>query len=166
MATHPLRADSDGDTYYDFDEANRASSPCGPDHPPYHLLPKMTLLGQATLDFVAASNAWPTDPQEIQILNLGGGDLNWTAQASDPWITLGAASGGDLSTLPIGVNPAGLAPGHYSGSVTITGVNGAGSGEGIGPGSETATIVVSLDMLPPKQADLLFPFISSLNASR
>ncbi len=63
-------------------------------------------------------------PQGIDITNNGNTVLNWTAEASESWIILSAASGSTpvsgVSALNIGVDLTGLASGNYSGTVSIS----------------------------------------------
>ena len=66
-----------------------------------------------------ASGAVPA-AQNIQITNSGSGTLAWTATASQPWLTLSAASGTAPSTLSVSVSPAALSAGNYTGTVQIT----------------------------------------------
>jgi hypothetical protein len=46
--------------------------------------------------------------------------LNWSASTSDPWIQVDISSGGDGARINVAVDPTGLAPGDYSGTVTIS----------------------------------------------
>lgn len=77
--------------------------------------------------------------QTISINNSGGSVLNWTVTANQPWIALGAASGTAPSTLLVGVNTLGLAPGNYSGAITIAAA---------GATNTPQTAAVSLTVLP------------------
>jgi uncharacterized protein (TIGR03437 family) len=54
-------------------------------------------------------------PQTVSVSNGGGGVLTWSASASSAWITLAAASGG----LTVSINPAGLAPGQHTGTISV-----------------------------------------------
>ena len=65
--------------------------------------------------------------QSIAIYNQGSAPLSWTATANAPWIVLGSASGLTPASLAISMNARGLAPGTYTGTVTITvpGVSGS-----------------------------------------
>ena len=73
------------------------------------------------LDFrVRAGTAAPV--QWLRIENTGGGVLNWTAGAAvtvASWLTISPASGTAPANLQVNVNPAGLSPGSYAGSITI-----------------------------------------------
>ncbi|MBZ5522585.1 MAG: DUF1080 domain-containing protein, partial [Acidobacteriia bacterium] len=59
-------------------------------------------------------------PVTVNISDLGGGVVNWSAASNAPWLTLSATSGTAPSTLNAQVNIAGLAIGTYSGSITVT----------------------------------------------
>jgi uncharacterized protein (TIGR03437 family) len=73
------------------------------------------------LDFrVRAGTSAPV--QWLRIENTGGGTLNWTAGAAvsvGSWLTILPASGTAPANLQVSVNPAGLSPGSYAGSITI-----------------------------------------------
>jgi hypothetical protein len=45
--------------------------------------------------------------------------LTWEANVSDAWIRLSAASGVTPSDVAVTLDPTGLAPGHYTGSITV-----------------------------------------------
>jgi len=79
------------------------------------------------LDYTDAQCAILT-PQDVDIANSGTAVLDWTAVTDEGWITLSAASGsapasGD-SSLSVGTDPDGLAPGQYSGTVRISAASG------------------------------------------
>ncbi|MBI4839219.1 MAG: hypothetical protein HY806_08810 [Nitrospirae bacterium] len=89
--------------------------------------------------------------QNVEVSNTGTGTLNWTASASDSWITLSQTSG---STLPsqaaiinVGINLAGLLAGTYSGTVTVMAESGV-----------TEVVSISLTVTPP-------PAVLSVNPS-
>jgi hypothetical protein len=144
LGSNPTRADSDGDTYYDHEEAAANSDPCGPDHPVDHSQPKLTLVGLARTNLVALEDEPMTSSKPLIILNLGAGLLNFTAEASDPWITLDQKKGAAPSELMIGADPQGMKPGRYQGTVTIH----SESSERKGTLPESKTIQVELEVLP------------------
>jgi hypothetical protein len=74
----------------------------------------------SALDFSALAQAPAPAMEEIGVINRGDLPLNWTAAASHPWIQLNATSGTAPSMLGVRIQE-GLAPGDYSGTVTITG---------------------------------------------
>jgi uncharacterized protein (TIGR03437 family) len=73
------------------------------------------------LDFrVRTGTAAPV--QWLRIENAGVGTLNWTAGAAvtvGSWLTISPPSGTAPANLQVSVNPAGLSPGSYAGSITI-----------------------------------------------
>ncbi len=75
--------------------------------------------GAASLKFDTATGG-PLPP--TQNLALTGSGVAWQATTSQPWIKLGATSGTAPSSLGIGVDPAGLAAGTYTGTVTLASV--------------------------------------------
>ncbi len=158
IKSNPLHADSDGDGYYDSEEAEWGTDVCGSEHPPYHAGPKLTLVGMSTLEFTAASNQSGVSSQEILLFNFGGGTLDWSASASEPWITLGSESGSGMFSLPISVDLTGLTTGHYTGTVTIRSLSTLTRTihSQAAAAQEAATIDVKLDVLPPKDFSCIF----------
>ncbi len=69
--------------------------------------------------------------QQVSITEAAGGALSWSAGASTTsggnWLTATPATGNAPSTLTVGVNTTGLAPGTYLGQVTITAAGADGS---------------------------------------
>jgi hypothetical protein len=152
LMSNPINADSDGDGYYDGEEVDWATDLCGPEHPPYHTGPKLTLVGWSELEFAVASNQTIVAEQDLFILNLGGGTLEWAATASEPWILLSSEGGSGQSTLSIGVDQSGLDTGHYTGTITLANLSeraDAGRHQAAAE-REVATIDVSLNVLAPK----------------
>jgi hypothetical protein len=152
LMSNPINADSDGDGYYDNEEVDWETDVCGPEHPPSHTSPKLTLVGMREYEFVAASNQLVVAPQDLLIFNFGGGTLDWSATASEPWITLGSEGGSGQSTLSIGVELNGLDEGYYTGTITLVNLSTrAAAGPSTADASrEIATIDVSLRVLPAK----------------
>jgi hypothetical protein len=70
----------------------------------------------------------PATPQTFSISNTGGETLIWSVSADQPWITLSQTSGTNSGTVTIGVNTAGLSPGSYSGTITVTSNGGSKTG--------------------------------------
>ena len=125
---------------------------------PYHKEPKLVIVNTNTVNFEAATNYAPVQTESIQILNFGGGNLVWSANASQPWIVLSSLSGIENDDLIIGVNTAGLRPGSYSGSVTILRQPSLASPEAISAIQEQVTIPVELVLLPDKETRVYLPF--------
>jgi hypothetical protein len=152
LRSNPLNADSDGDGYYDNEEVDWQTDVCGPEHPPYHTAPKLTLVGSSELEFTVTGNQLIIAPQSLYIFNFGGGTLEWSATASEPWIALGSEGGSGQSTLSIGVDPNGLTRGHYTGTITLVNLSAQAAAERNRAAAEReiATIDVSLEVLAPK----------------
>ncbi len=75
-------------------------------------------------DAVVGSN--PAD-QSLDITNLGGGTLDWSASNLTAWLSLDPASGTAPSTVTLSVNTGGLTPGVYEDTITVTGVGATNS---------------------------------------
>jgi len=88
------------------------------------------LIPQTGLTFFAVQGGGPTAPQFFNILNTGLGQMRWTVTASTlsggPWLSEFPASGVSDAASPLvpavrlDVNPQGLAPGIYAGTVQVT----------------------------------------------
>jgi len=61
-----------------------------------------------------------TNHQEVLISNAGAGILNWTAAQDVSWLKVGPPSGTGGAALNVGVNPAGMSTGTYTGTVTVS----------------------------------------------
>ena len=86
----------------------------------------------SNLFFSATPGSNSTVAQSLNISNSGGGTLNWTATANQPWITLSSASGTGPQILAVGTSVAGLAPGTHTGAVTVSAPDAAVSVQTIG----------------------------------
>ena len=89
--------------------------------------PPSLSVGPSDLSFQVLAGAAAPPAQSLRIENTGGGTLSWTATAetaSGNWLavsaTLGNVSAGAPATVQINVNPAGLAAGSFSGSITVS----------------------------------------------
>jgi uncharacterized protein (TIGR03437 family) len=84
------------------------------------------LLSQTSLVFQAVEGGGAEPPQIFGVLNTGGGTLDWSAQASDGWISISPSSGrSDAATrqiplITVSVDPTGLSTGFYIGLVRVT----------------------------------------------
>ncbi len=76
-------------------------------------------LNRAALNFGAGTGS-TTAAQSVLITSSGTGTLNWTGIPSAAWITTAPSNGTGAAKIAIGVNPAGLGPGTYSGTVAFT----------------------------------------------
>ena len=59
-------------------------------------------------------------PAQLQVADVGGGTLNWTAKSDSTWLTVSPASGPAPGTITVQANTTGLAIGNYTGHVTVT----------------------------------------------
>ena len=160
LGSFPLTADSDGNGFYDGEEWSQLGAVCGPDAPLKHGQPKLLISGLSILNFTQAVNVGKSKPLLIHLLNFGAGDLAWNAQGSAPWITLDQTSGSGFGTLAVNVDARGLAPGHYSGLVTISsGARGSTTRAATDAAAETATVAVEFDVLPVKQLQIALPLM-------
>jgi hypothetical protein len=75
--------------------------------------------------------------QMVQVTNVGGGTLIWSASADQPWIKVSPSSGATPSTVAVSVSVTGLTAGSYSGRITIT-----------APGAQPVIVVVTLTLTP------------------
>ena len=80
-----------------------------------------------TLTFTVPEGSSAPPAKQITIDNKGGETLDWTASATQPWLSLDANSGTAPSTINVTVDPTGLSPGTYHDTITIsaTGVSGS-----------------------------------------
>jgi len=93
-------------------------------------VPQTILIPQSGLTFFAVQGGGPTAPQFFNILNTGLGQMRWTISAATlsggPWLTEFPANGVSDAASPLvpavrlDVNPQGLAPGIYAGTVQVT----------------------------------------------
>ncbi len=91
----------------------------------------------AGLAFKAQQNGAAPPAQTIDIRNMGGGAMTWTAAKTQTWLTLNAASGAAPSQVLASV-AAGLPTGTYSDTVTITAPGAQGS-----PAQVSVSVTVS-----------------------
>ncbi len=92
-------------------------------------LPTLTR-NPSVLSFSAVQNGPSPAAQALTIANTGPGTLTWTASSNTPWLILNnasSASGTNLGSISVRVNPAGLSVGTHSGLITIVGASAANS---------------------------------------
>ncbi len=92
------------------------------DYTPAEGLPQIHLDRQS-LTFGALPNHTSPPAQTIAIANKGTGFLNWTAQQNQGWIECAPTNGNNSATLTVSVNPDGLNPGTYMGTIAISAPN-------------------------------------------
>jgi uncharacterized protein (TIGR03437 family) len=107
-------------------------------------------LGTASdhLPFASAAGG-PAILSEVQVTNLEGGTISYTATSTVPWLVLSGTSGSATSSTPgrqvFSVNPIGLATGTYHGGITFQN------------GSQTVTVPVILAVSPAAQSIAVIP---------
>ena len=156
--TDPLKADSDFDGFYDAEEMEWGTDPCGAsDQPPYHQQPKLVLMGPAALTFVSSVNAGPAPSEGLAVWNGGTGLLDWTAVSDASWLVLNANPDGDTGSLVLSADPSGLTPGTYTAEITIMSRLPAVQQEAGQPSNETIVLPVTFTVLPPKEFAIFLP---------
>jgi hypothetical protein len=84
-----------------------------------------------TLSFTGVAGGSNPAPRTLTVSNLGGGTINWTASANQPWLAAAPAAGTAPSSISVSVSTAGLTPGSYNGTVTVTAPGVSGSPKAI-----------------------------------
>lgn len=77
----------------------------------------------AAFNFIVHPNAPAPAPKLLYVRTTGGGSMDFqvSAVSDGNWLQAGPAlAGASPATLEVGVNAAGMAPGHYQGTITIT----------------------------------------------
>jgi hypothetical protein len=74
----------------------------------------------AILSFTAIAGGANPDPQKFEVADLQGGNIAYTAAASEPWISLVNASGTTDDSVTVSVNITGLAADTYVDTVEVT----------------------------------------------
>lgn len=134
---HPEQPDTDGDGANDSVEV-AAGSDCA-DNTSLPQSPDLAI-GPTTLAFTDQVGGPAPDARGIEIANVGGGVLAWSADADSAWITLSPQTGTGTAVVEVSVDTSGLAPGEYEGAVTISG--------GPATANSPQTVTVELTLLP------------------
>lgn len=103
-------------------------------------------LNRAKLYFGGLETGIHTGAQEVWVHNSGDGTLNWQAGDNAAWLTCSPASGTNNGIITVSVNPSGLAPGVYTGTISITDANASNSPQTV---SVTLTIKPGSQDMPP-----------------
>jgi len=74
----------------------------------------------ANASFSILSGMGNAAPQSVDITTSGAGAVRWSAIPNQPWLTVSPPSGSGGQAISLGVNAGSLAPGNYSGTVTIS----------------------------------------------
>jgi outer membrane protein assembly factor BamB len=73
-----------------------------------------------SLSFASQSGGATAPAQPVAITNAGSGTLGYTVTSDAPWLTATPATGTAPATLSVSTDQAGLAPGAYTGHLTVT----------------------------------------------
>jgi hypothetical protein len=79
-------------------------------------------LNHNELYYGATTSGLVTSSQRLLINNSGTGTLQWNIAADATWISLTPHSGTGPGIVSVIVNPSGLSPGTYSGTITVTAI--------------------------------------------
>ena len=96
---------------------------------------------------ISGNTVTTTGPQQVLIDNGGGGTLEWTAEVDVSWLICTPAFGTLSSIITISVDPTGLTPGNYEGTISISGSNATNSPQ-----------TVSVSLTVKTQAQDMAPF--------
>lgn len=77
-------------------------------------------INPAELDFSAVISGPVTGPQKVNILNNGGGTLNWSAASDSAWLSCTPTSGTGDGIISVSVEPSGLSVGSFTGTISIS----------------------------------------------
>jgi hypothetical protein len=91
-----------------------------------------------SLSFTAQQGGANPAPKSVQVTNVGGGTLTWSASASAAEWLVSPRSGGAPGSFAVAPSISGLAPGTYRGTVTVT-----ASGAQQSPATVQLTLTVS-----------------------
>jgi hypothetical protein len=108
-------------------------------------------ISSSSLSFTSIQGGGSPPPLSLGISNSGGGTETWSAAASQPWVVLGETSGTAPSALSVSVNPAGLNPGNYAATITVTATGASNSPQAIAVNltvSPASVVVSSLAFSP------------------
>jgi uncharacterized protein (TIGR03437 family) len=77
------------------------------------------IVSATSLSFSYRTDGSAPPPQSVSVTSSGGA-FSFSVTRSQPWISVTPGSGTTPQSLSVSVNPAGLSPGSYSGTITIT----------------------------------------------
>ena len=84
----------------------------------------------------------------LNLVNSGGGSITWSASSNQPWLIVSPTQGtfSQQETISLAVQRAGLKPGYYTGSITIS--------TNVSP-PQTIQVDMKVQSLPLKAAPVL-----------
>ncbi|MBV8551245.1 MAG: DUF4082 domain-containing protein [Acidobacteriaceae bacterium] len=95
-----------------------------------------------SLAFFGATTVNPI-PQNVQVTNLGTGNLGWSASATSSWLGLSATTGSAPSTISVQPNTTALATGAYTDTITVTSPDVANSPATVPVSAQVGTMLFS-----------------------
>jgi len=101
--------------------------------------PAVLSVAPTGLSFSATQGGSDPAPSSVTVSNAGGGTLGFTTSSDQSWLLVSPASGTAPATLQVSATVAGLAPGSYTGHVTVDAPGVVGS---------PATVTVVLMVVP------------------
>ena len=104
-----------------------------------------------SLSFRYQTGGSPPPSQAINVSNPAVGSLTYSVAISDSWLAVSPSTGITPGTLTVSVSPQNLAPGSYTGTITLT-------AQGVATTTVSVTVFVSASTTPQ-------PFIISNSAS-
>jgi hypothetical protein len=84
-------------------------------------------LSRESLSFGSDLQGSATPSQSFLINNTGEGTLDWTLSADQSWIQCSPVSGGNSTIVTVSIDAAGLSPGTYTGTITVSDPNATNS---------------------------------------
>jgi hypothetical protein len=82
--------------------------------------PPSIVVSSQSLYFSSVVGQGAPTGQSVTISNGGIGSITWTASSSSPWLNVSLSAGSTPASPGISVNPAGLTPGTYSGTISFS----------------------------------------------
>jgi glucose/arabinose dehydrogenase/PKD repeat protein len=110
--------------------------------------PPALSVAPGTLSFTAAQGAPNPPAQSVAVSNSGGGSLSFTAGDDQSWLSVSPAGGTAPASVAVAVDATGLAPGSYTGTVTVTAAGATGSPKTIG-------VTLTVSAAPPPSSGLV-----------
>ena len=116
-------------------------------------LPQSVLLSRTAVLFQSSYGGAAPPAQTFSVLNAGAGSIDWTivsqTMSGGNWLTANPASGSSATGIvpvpvTLSVDPNGLAPGDYYGSVQVT-------APGAGNGPQSVTVILTVSAQTPAQ---------------
>ncbi len=88
-------------------------------------------LNRTRMNFTAVVSGSRTGSQSIWVSSSGSGTLNWSANSNASWLICTPTSGTGFGKVTVSINPAGLAAGSYTGTITVTAPNAVNSPQSV-----------------------------------